>query len=455
MRDGDRATSASIGYASTMWSTSSARRRETPALRDRRLAPRRQHAGDAGVRAYAALQGRDYVIPDDVKALALPAAAPPRGAGARRRDRRARRRPGDRPDPRPDAGAAMIRPTLRAVLLFAAGHPAGGGGDRRSMPDLWPLVLAYIALAALALGIDALLAMPGRALLLRADVPPHALCRRQRSAAGQSVQQLDPLGSAARRALRCRPAAAIRRVTASPCWGRARKRRIEFPLTPLRRGTAIVERLWLRWRGPLGLAQRQRLETEPLRLRRGAECAGVRTAAAQFYSPDAADRHEEPEATGRRLGVRCAARVSAGPRHRSIDWKQSARHRKLLCKEFRTERNHPIVLAFDTGYLMREPVNGVARLDHAINAGLLLAWMSLQGRRPGGLVRFRFPGAALSAAVRRQRRLQPRPAPHGRSGLQPRGNQFHPRPHRSHRPAQPARADRADDAISSTPSPPS
>ena len=45
--------------------------RETPALQGR-LAPRRRHAGQAA-RARAALDGRDYVIPDDVKALALPA----------------------------------------------------------------------------------------------------------------------------------------------------------------------------------------------------------------------------------------------------------------------------------------------------------------------------------------------------------------------------------------------
>jgi uncharacterized protein (DUF58 family) len=37
-----------------------------------------------------------------------------------------------------------------------------------------------------------------------------------------------------------------------------------------------------------------------------------------------------------------------------------------------------VILGFDTGYLMREPVDGMPRLDHAINAALLLAWISLQ-----------------------------------------------------------------------------
>jgi len=64
---------------------------------------------------------------------------------------------------------------------------------------------------------------------------------------------------------------------------------------------------------------------------------------------------------------------------RFIDWKHSARHRKLLCKEFRIERNHQVIMAFDTGHLMLEPVEGLTRLDHAINAALVLAWISLQG----------------------------------------------------------------------------
>ena len=63
---------------------------------------------------------------------------------------------------------------------------------------------------------------------------------------------------------------------------------------------------------------------------------------------------------------------------RSIDWKHSARHHSLVCKEFRSERNHQIVLAFDTGHLMSEPLEGLTKLDHAVNAGLQLGYVSLR-----------------------------------------------------------------------------
>ena len=62
---------------------------------------------------------------------------------------------------------------------------------------------------------------------------------------------------------------------------------------------------------------------------------------------------------------------------RLIDWKRSARHRKLLGREFRQERNHLIVVGFDTGRLMLESVDGQPKLDHAVRAGLLLARVSL------------------------------------------------------------------------------
>ena len=74
--------------------------------------------------------------------------------------------------------------------------------------------------------------------------------------------------------------------------------------------------------------------------------------------------------------------------HRAIDWKASARHIKLLCQEFRAERNHQVVMAIDAGHLMSEPLDGIPRLDHAINAGLLLSWFCLRTGDRVGLVGF-------------------------------------------------------------------
>jgi uncharacterized protein (DUF58 family) len=72
------------------------------------------------------------------------------------------------------------------------------------------------------------------------------------------------------------------------------------------------------------------------------------------------------------------AEYAQGMDNRFIDWKRSARHKKLLVKEFVQERNHHVMLCFDAGRLMTEPVDGWQRLDRFIRAGLLLAWVSLK-----------------------------------------------------------------------------
>lgn len=59
---------------------------------------------------------------------------------------------------------------------------------------------------------------------------------------------------------------------------------------------------------------------------------------------------------------------------RAIDWKRSARHRSLLAKEMRAERNHHVIVALDNGHLMREMLGGMPKIDHAINAGLATCW---------------------------------------------------------------------------------
>jgi uncharacterized protein (DUF58 family) len=71
-------------------------------------------------------------------------------------------------------------------------------------------------------------------------------------------------------------------------------------------------------------------------------------------------------------------------RLRSIDWKQSARHAKLVAREYRTERNHHVILAIDTGRLMSAPTRQGARVDQAIQAALLLGFAALKiGDRVG------------------------------------------------------------------------
>src|SRR5262249_44744403 len=155
-----------------------------------------------------------------------------------------------------------------------------------------------------------------------------------------------------------------------------------------RRGKIQVDAVWVRWRGPLGLIQINKRLAVGDAIDVVPNVRGVRSSALQFFSREALFGNKVQEQKGSGTEFEALRDYEVGLDSRFIDWKHSARHRKLVCKEFRTEHNHQIVLAFDTGYLMTEPLDGLPRLDHAINAGLLLAWTSLQGGDFVGMLGF-------------------------------------------------------------------
>ena len=162
-----------------------------------------------------------------------------------------------------------------------------------------------------------------------------------------------------------------------------RASRMTIPIVPQRRGILRVDALWLRWRGPLGLVEQRRTFPLDRSAKIFPSIHASRTAAFELFTRDAVLGLKVQLQSGEGSEFEALREYAPGHDIRFVDWKHSARHRKLLSKEFRTERNHPVVLAFDTGHLMREPVDQLARLDHSINSGLLLAWLAL---RSGDLV---------------------------------------------------------------------
>ncbi len=157
-----------------------------------------------------------------------------------------------------------------------------------------------------------------------------------------------------------------------------------FRVSAMRRGEAFVEKIWLRWTGPLGLMWRQRADGLNKSVAIVPDTRLVKDKAIEIFTRDAAHGLKIQIERGEGTEFDSLREFMPGMDKRAIDWKHSARHRKLHAKEFRTERNHNIVFAIDTGYLMSEPLKGLARVDWAINASLLIAYISLKfGDRVG------------------------------------------------------------------------
>ncbi|HEX3502151.1 MAG TPA: DUF58 domain-containing protein [Xanthobacteraceae bacterium] len=271
----------------------------------------------------------------------------------------------------------MIRPTLRAVLIFAVGIPLALLIVIFD-PALWPLSFNFGILVLIVVASDAGLAFPQR--LLNAKVAtPDRLYIGERGATTITIP-----AAGFRRAARFEAIAEQRgdmepaKVVAGELAPGA-EARIALPIMPHRRGRITIDGIWLRWRGPLSLVEFTRRIAVDRTVDVLPNVRGVHGSALQFFIQEAIYGIKTQVQKGEGTEFEALREYTPGLDSRFIDWKHSARHNKLVCKEFRTERNHQVVMAFDTGYLMLEPVDGLARLDHAINAGLQLAWVSLQG----------------------------------------------------------------------------
>lgn len=59
-----------------------------------------------------------------------------------------------------------------------------------------------------------------------------------------------------------------------------------------------------------------------------------------------------------------------------IDWKATARHQKMITREFQDERDQQIIFLLDCGRRMRHSENGQEHLDQSLNAMLLLSYVA-------------------------------------------------------------------------------
>ena len=273
----------------------------------------------------------------------------------------------------------MIRPTRKAAACFALSAPVALVVVAL-FPGAWYVSLYLPVLAFAAVLADATMALPGRRLDAELAVPVR-LYVGQRGEAACRIAIAGRTGTS-------RPASIVALLELEgdaeepyPVTGIPEEGRLDLPLVimPLRRGRVRVAALWLRWRGPLGLTEMRRRQTVDTTVDVVPDLRGIHDAALQFFARDAVYGVKTQRMRGEGTEFETLREYMPGMDNRFMDWKRSARHRKLLCKEFRQERNHQIVLGFDTGRLMLEPISGMPKLDHAIAAGLLLGWVSLHG----------------------------------------------------------------------------
>ncbi|HZC17133.1 MAG TPA: DUF58 domain-containing protein [Caulobacteraceae bacterium] len=279
----------------------------------------------------------------------------------------------------------MIYPTVRAIGLAAIGTPLALLFGVFA-PRLWILGPAWLALVFALVMADAVLGADRRRAelslaaptALTAGVESEALVQAAFAGSGPARLQLS-LEANAR--IEVQPERQIAAVA-------ERIARVRFRLRPVRRGPGVLERIWARWQGPLGLVWKQKAEPIARAMPITLNIQAVKDEAMRLFSRNAFHGARIQFDLGSGSEFHALNEFHTGMDRRTIDWKQSARHGTLLAKEFRAERNHPVILALDTGRLMCEPLAGLPRIDHALNAALLLAYVSLKAGDRAGLFGF-------------------------------------------------------------------
>ncbi len=148
--------------------------------------------------------------------------------------------------------------------------------------------------------------------------------------------------------------------------------------TAVRRGTSVLDTLWVRWAGPFGLIWRQQTEQLNYTVDIVPDIRPARAEALRLFRRDMPIGETVQLDIGTGAEFQALAEYRTGMDRRAIDWKRSAHHGTLLAKEYRIERNNDIVFAIDGGRLMCEPVGGLPKVDRAVSAALTAAFVALK-----------------------------------------------------------------------------
>ena len=74
--------------------------------------------------------------------------------------------------------------------------------------------------------------------------------------------------------------------------------------------------------------------------------------------------------------------------YKHIDWRATARRRKLTVKDFQTSQSQRIIFLMDCGRMMTNESAGLSLLDHALNAMLMLNYVALRQGDSVGMIAF-------------------------------------------------------------------
>ena len=195
--------------------------------------------------------------------------------------------------------------------------------------------------------------------------------------------------------------------------------RLHYALRPTARGDAVfagvqlrVHSPWRLWRRSHSVAARQTVRVFP----NFAPLAKLAMLGSEQASRTVGAHIRRRRGEGTDFHQMRDYRV--GDSLRQIDWKATARMRRLISREYQDERNQQLVMLIDTGRRMLARDGALTHFDHVLDAALVVSYLALREGdavgllASGGAQRWVAPqrgGGAIDVLLRASYDLQPQP----------------------------------------------
>jgi uncharacterized protein (DUF58 family) len=277
-------------------------------------------------------------------------------------------------------------PTQRLALVAALSSPVWLLSTTSFGPAAIALVLTLVVLAVIA----DVLSIPARwQLELTRELPPQA-------GLGDPVRGVYRVSSRAARPLHVQLYDRLP-ATLSAAGARSGEHTVPaggelalpFTITGRDRGSWPLGPVVLRVEGRLGLVRRT-IRHEPadsvLVVPSMTGVRQLRLLAIQHRLRDAGLRNIRRRGEGTSFANLREYVTGDDPRH--VDWKATARRRKLITREYSVEQGQTVMIAIDAGRMMTQLSDGVPRFEYALSSALLLADVAAQSRDNVGLLLF-------------------------------------------------------------------
>ncbi|MCX2833765.1 DUF58 domain-containing protein [Microbulbifer thermotolerans] len=164
---------------------------------------------------------------------------------------------------------------------------------------------------------------------------------------------------------------------------------IDYPLVPHRRGRADFGCIEVLADSPWGLWQTKATLGRPESVKVYPNFLGI--SSLQALSTEQSLRFlglHQRQRRGEGMDFRQLREYREGDSQRQVDWRASARLRKLVSREYQDERDQEIVYMLDCGRRMHAKDGELSHFDHALNALLLSAYVAIKQGDAVGLEAF-------------------------------------------------------------------